>query len=87
MRGEVVTLEAEATDPDLIDGGEIHNRERVDNGSAVTAAKRGVGKERAGGGERFQGSVDGGDRNYAVRRVRFRTRENIPWHSDGVLEF
>lgn len=53
MRREVVSVETEAADPDLVDGREINDRERVDNRSATAASERGIREERGGGREWF----------------------------------
>lgn len=53
MWREVVTLEAEAADPNLVDGGEIDDRERTDHRSAVAAPKRGIREKWGGSGEGF----------------------------------
>lgn len=53
MRREVVAVETEATDPDLVDGREINDRERVDNRSATAASERGIREEWGGGREWF----------------------------------
>lgn len=59
----MVAVETEAADPDLVDGREINDRERVDNRSATAASKRGIREERSGGREWFQGGVNSGDWN------------------------
>lgn len=51
MLREVVALQAEAADPYLVDGGEIDDREWIDDRSAITASKWGIRKKRCGIGK------------------------------------
>lgn len=80
--GEVVALEAERADPDL--GGEVDDREGVEDRPAVAAAERGVGED-GHGGEGTERGVDGGDGDDAAGGLLPRAGHDVPRHADAVL--